>query len=148
MNRVHFSSQSDEWETPEELFLQLSKLEGPFQLDVCATSSNAKCLWYWTKEQDSLSRSWSDAGDQIIAWMNPPYGRGIIDWMRKAYEESLKGVKVVCLVPSRTDTRWWHEYAMKGRITFLRGRLKFSGHRNAAPFPSAVVVFDAKRNTP
>lgn len=73
--------------------------------------------------------------------MNPPYGRTIKQWMRKAYESSISGATVVCLVPARTDTEWWHEYAMKGDITFIRGRLKFGDAKNSAPFPSAVVVF-------
>ena len=73
--------------------------------------------------------------------MNPPYGRTIGLWMRKAYEESQRGALVVCLVPARTDTAWWHDYATKGQVTFIRGRLKFGGHRNSAPFPSATVVF-------
>lgn len=73
--------------------------------------------------------------------MNPPYGRTIKQWMQKAYESSLKGATVVCLVPARTDTAWWHDFAMKGEIEFIRGRLKFGGHKNSAPFPSAVVVF-------
>jgi len=74
--------------------------------------------------------------------MNPPYGRTIGHWMKKAYESSLTGATVVCLVPSRTDTRWWHDYAMKGQIEFIRGRLKFGNAKNSAPFPSALVVFN------
>ena len=76
--------------------------------------------------------------------MNPPYGRTIKQWMKKAYESSLAGATVVCLVPARTDTNWWHDYAMKGDIEFIKGRLKFGGSKNSAPFPSAVVVFKAK----
>lgn len=71
----------------------------------------------------------------------PPYGRSITKWMKKAYETSQRGVKVVCLVPARTDTKWWHDYAMKGEIQFIRGRLKFGDAKNSAPFPSAIVVF-------
>ena len=78
--------------------------------------------------------------------MNPPYGREIIKWMKKAYESSLNGATVVCLVPARTDTTWWHEYAMKGTIEFIRGRLKFGNSKNSAPFPSAIVVFNGGRN--
>ncbi len=76
--------------------------------------------------------------------MNPPYGRDILLWMRKAYESVRDGDAevVVCLVPSRTDTKWFHEYAMKGEIHFICGRLKFGGSKNSAPFPSAVVVFE------
>ncbi len=73
--------------------------------------------------------------------MNPPYGREIKKWMEKAYLESTKGAVVVCLVPARTDTAWWHDYAMLGKVRFIRGRLKFSGAKHSAPFPSAVVVF-------
>jgi site-specific DNA-methyltransferase (adenine-specific) len=73
--------------------------------------------------------------------MNPPYGKEIGKWMKKAYESAVNGALVVCLVPARTDTKWWHDYAMKGEITFIRGRLKFDRHKNSAPFPSAIVVF-------
>lgn len=73
--------------------------------------------------------------------MNPPYGREIIHWVKKAYETSIQGTTVVCLLPSRTDTKWWHEYCMKGEVRFIKGRLKFGGSKNSAPFPSAVVIF-------
>ena len=73
--------------------------------------------------------------------MNPPYGREIATFMRKAHEESLAGATVVCLVPSRTDTDWWHRYAKRGQVIFLRGRLKFGGASTSAPFPSAIVIF-------
>jgi hypothetical protein len=85
---------------------------------------------------DGLQQKWKG-----VCWMNPPYGKEIKKWMKKAYESSLEGATVVCLVPSRTDTKWWHEYAMKGEIEFIKGRLKFGGSKNSAPFPSAVVVF-------
>lgn len=73
--------------------------------------------------------------------MNPPYGREICKWMQKAYESSLSGATVVCLVPARTDTKWFHDFAMMGEIRFIKGRLKFGGSKNSAPFPSAVVIF-------
>lgn len=73
--------------------------------------------------------------------MNPPYGKEIGKWVKKAYEESLKGTKVVCLLPARTDTKWFHEYCLKGKIEFIKGRLKFGKSKNSAPFPSMVVVF-------
>jgi len=73
--------------------------------------------------------------------MNPPYGRAIAAFLRKAHEESLSGATVVCLVPSRTDTAWWHRYARQGQIIFLRGRLRFGEARASAPFPSAIVIF-------
>ncbi len=74
--------------------------------------------------------------------MNPPYGRKIKSWMKKAYEASRAGALVVCLVPARTDTAWWHDYAAKAdEIRFIRGRLRFGAANHAAPFPSAVVIF-------
>ena len=133
---VHFSSESDNWATPQELFDKLNQVH-QFTLDVCASPENAKCPAYFTKEQDGLKQHWSGS-----IWMNPPYGREISKWMEKAYQEGINGNNVVCLVPARTDTAWWHDYAMKGEITFLRGRLKFGGHKNSAPFPSAIVIFD------
>lgn len=137
---VHFSSASDLWETPQDFFDKLSAIYS-FTLDVCALPENAKCATFFTPEQNGLAQKWEG-----VCWMNPPYGREIGHWMRKAYESSLQGAIVVCLVPARTDTAWWHDYAMKGEITFIRGRLKFGGHENSAPFPSAVVVFQQKED--
>lgn len=123
------------WETPKDLFKSLDDEYG-FNLDVCATPDNAKCPEFFTEEQDGLRQDWRG-----VCWMNPPYGRGIGAWLKKAYESSLQGATVVCLVPARTDTRWWHDYCTKGVVTFIKGRLKFGGHKNNAPFPSALVVF-------
>ena len=131
---VHFSSATDMWSTPQEFFDRLNNDFG-FTLDVCSTHENAKCEHHFTETDDGLSQVWDG-----VCWMNPPYGRTIGKWMRKAYESSLTGATVVCLVPARTDTAWWHDYAAKGEVTFIRGRLKFGGHTNSAPFPSALVV--------
>ena len=136
MSNVHFSSETDQWATPKDFFDKCDKEYGPFTLDVCADKDNAKCQRFFSKEQNGLSQNWTGK-----CWMNPPYGREIGRWMKKAYESSVNGAIVVCLVPARTDTRWWHEYAMKGKVTFIRGRLKFGGSKNSAPFPSALVVF-------
>jgi phage N-6-adenine-methyltransferase len=134
---VHFSSATDQWSTPPDFFNACNVEFGPFTLDACADATNAKCARYFTKEDDGLAQQWTGR-----VWMNPPYGRTIGHWMRKAYESSLAGAVVVCLVPARTDTAWWHDYALaKGTIRFIRGRLKFGGHANSAPFPSALVVF-------
>jgi phage N-6-adenine-methyltransferase len=136
MNPVHFSSATDNWATPVDFFAALNKLFR-FELDVCASDQNAKCARYFTVEQDGLSQEWRG-----VCWMNPPYGRGIEHWMRKAYESARGlGSTVVCLVPARTDTRWWQNYATKGEIYFVPGRLKFGDAKNSAPFPCAVVVF-------
>jgi phage N-6-adenine-methyltransferase len=132
---VHFSSETDLWSTPQDFFDRLNSIYH-FRTDVCATHQNAKCAHYYTLEDDGLKKEWGG-----VCWMNPPYGREIGKWMKKAYESSLDGATVVCLVPARTDTRWWHEYAMKGQIEFIKGRLKFGGSKNSAPFPNAVVVF-------
>lgn len=137
MNDVHYSSATDMWETPQPFF-DVWNAKFRFDLDVCATDENAKCAHYYTKENDGLSKRWVGT-----VWMNPPYGKEIIKWMKKAYESARDGdATVVCLVPARTDTAWWHDYAMKGDITFIRGRLKFGNAKNSAPFPSAVVVFE------
>ena len=138
MNNVHFSSNSNEWTTPQDYFNVLNK-EFNFTLDPCCTKKSAKCDKFYTLEDDGLSKDWSNE----IVFMNPPYGREIKYWIKKAYEESLKGAIVVCLVPARTDTIYWHEYCMKGEVRFIKGRLKFSG-KDAAPFPSALVVFSQK----
>lgn len=137
--KVHFSSSSDNWATPDLFFQKMVEDFGVFDLDVCADVSNRKAKKFYTKKEDGLIQDWYLDGR--LVWMNPPYGRSIGMWIKKAFEESLKGCKVVCLIPSRTDTAWWHEYVVKGDIRFIRGRLKFGGCKNAAPFPSAVVVF-------
>lgn len=132
---VHFSSATDLHATPQDFFDRLDAEFG-FDLDVCASPENAKCTIYFTKEDDGLSRDWTG-----VVWMNPPYGREIGRWLRKA-NESVKdnGATVVCLVPARTDTNWWHEYVIKHEVRFVRGRLKFGNAKNSAPFPSAVVI--------
>jgi phage N-6-adenine-methyltransferase len=123
------------WETPAKFFAELDAAFG-FELDVCALPENAKCKRFFTPEQDGLAQEWRGR-----CWMNPPYGPGIEKWMQKAYESAKAGALVVCLVPARVDTAWWHDYASKGSITFLRVRLKFVGAQWTAPFPCAVVVF-------
>lgn len=135
--KLHFSSKSYDWATPQALFDGLNVRYGPFDLDVCASAGNAKVAQFFTAEQDGLKQSWADS----FCWMNPPYGREISKWVKKAYEEAQLGAVVVCLLPARTDTAWFHNYCTKGDIEFIRGRIKFGGHKNAAPFPSMIVVF-------
>ncbi len=131
-----FTSEKDDWETPHDLFEELNN-EFSFDLDVCASIHNTKCKKYYTKEDDGLSKIWYGT-----CWMNPPYGRKISKWVEKAYNTALQGTgTVVCLLPSRTDTKWWHNFCMKGEIRFLKGRLKFVGAKNSAPFPSVIVIF-------
>lgn len=128
-----FSSKTDLWETPQDFFDKLND-EFHFDLDVCALPENAKCDRYYTPDQDGLKQEWSG-----VCWRNPPYGRGIWRWIKKASES--KGT-VVCLVPARTDTKWFHEYILgKAEIRFIKGRLTFQGGQNHAPFPSMIAVF-------
>lgn len=136
MNRGLFTSHSDEWATPQEFFDRLN-LVFHFDLDPCSTARNAKCLRFFTRTEDGLSR---DSTGTVF--MNPPYGHQIRHWVRKAYESSLAGATVVCLLPARTDTSWFHEFCLRGRIEFIRGRLKFGNAKNSAPFPSMLVVFE------
>jgi phage N-6-adenine-methyltransferase len=137
INKGMFSSRTDEWETPQDFFDKLDA-EFRFELDPCATLENHKCPFYYDKIADGLSMNWAWA-DPV--YMNPPYGREIGKWVKKAYETSLQGATVVCLLPARTDTAWWHDYCAKGEVRFVRGRLKFGGSKNRAPFPSVVVIF-------
>ena len=141
MNDGMYSSATPEWSTPQDVFDALHK-EFSFTLDPCATIENAKCPVFFTKEDDGLKQEWKGR-----VFMNPPYGRGIGAWMKKAYESSLAGALVVCLVPARTDTAWWHDYCMKGTVRFVRGRLKFGDSKNNAPFPSAIVIFPSLAST-
>jgi site-specific DNA-methyltransferase (adenine-specific) len=131
-----YSSASAEWGTPQWLFDALNA-EFPFSLDPCSTHENAKCDLHYTCLEDGLLQDWADH----TVFMNPPYGRVIGRWMKKAYDSAQQGATVVCLIPARTDATWWHRYATKGEIRFLRGRLRFVGGKHSAPFPSAVVVF-------
>ncbi len=139
LNRVLFTSHRGDWAAPGELFRELDGEFG-FELDVCATATNTKCPAFFSPGIDGLQQLWRGK-----CWMNPPYGRDIGLWMAKAYRSSLEGATVVCLVPSRTDTRWWHEWAMRGDIRFLRGRIRFMGAPRSAPFASAIVLFRPKR---
>lgn len=136
--KVMFSSQSDQWATPQDFFDALDA-EFHFSLDVCALPENAKCKNYFTPEIDGLSQPWKGR-----VWCNPPYGREIGQWVRRAYFAAVSGGAevVVMLLPARTDTRWFHEYIYnKAEIRFVKGRLKFGDSNNSAPFPSMVVVF-------
>lgn len=136
LNPGLFSSKTDLWATPQDFFDRYDRVY-QFDLDVCALPENAKCRNYFTPDDDGLAQHWAP----WRCWCNPPYGRGIGQWVRKAWEESARGALVVCLLPARTDTAWWHDYAARGRVQFIRGRLKFGDAQNSAPFPSAVVTF-------
>lgn len=132
-----FSSKTDEWETPQYLYDELNR-EFHFDLDPCATDENHKCAEYFTREDDGLQKNW---GGRCV-YCNPPYGRQIGKWIRKAYEEAQKPrTTVVLLVPARTDTKWFHDYIYnKAEIRFIEGRVRFGDSKHGAPFPSMIVV--------
>ena len=135
-NDLMFSSNTDLWATPQDFFDKLNRVFR-FDLDVCAVPENAKCEQYYSPDNNGLLQDWFG-----VCWLNPPYGRVIAAWVEKAYRSAKEnGATVVCLLPARVDTRWWHDYCVNGEVHFLKGRLKFGNATNSAPFPSAVVVF-------
>lgn len=157
-NGVHFSSNNDEWGTPADLYARLND-EFNFTLDVCAWDWNAKAPAWLTIFDDALSLDWFWVMTEVleappVAYMNPPYGRQIGNWIRKAVREAIKGATVICLVPARTDTEWWacfwnHKAHRPRRwcsqVRFVKGRVTFDGAKAPAPFPSAIVVLSMSR---
>ena len=133
-----FMSESNEWATPQDLFDELDK-EFHFTLDPCSTEENHKCDKYFTKATDGLSQNWG--GERVF--VNPPYGSEISKWVEKSYREGTKdNTLVVMLIPSRTDTRYFHDYIYKRcEIRFVKGRLKFGDGKGSAPFPSMLVIY-------
>lgn len=135
LNQGLFSSASCHWETPKELYDSLNA-EFHFDDDPCPIGIPDPLY-----SDDGLAREWGSR-----TFLNPPYGRAIAKWIHRAYTEGQNGKLVVCLLPSRTDTKWWHEYCMKAsEIRFIRGRLKFSNAKFNAPFPSVIVIFKERR---
>lgn len=136
LSRGLFTSLSTDWQTPDDFFRGLDA-EFHFTLDACATPGTEKVAAYLSSANllSALAVPWYGA-----VFCNPPYGRRIGQWVRHGYESAKEGATVVMLLPSRTDTAWWHDYVMLGEIRFIRGRLHFDG-KGPAPFPSAVVVF-------
>lgn len=137
------SSNTDEWETPNDLFERLNKINN-FTLDPCSTNENHKCKKYYTKKDNGLLKSWK--GEKVF--VNPPYGRDIIKWIEKSYNENKYNNTFICLLlPARTDTKWFHNYIYnKHKIIFLKGRLKFGNAKNSAPFPSMLVYMYPNRS--
>jgi site-specific DNA-methyltransferase (adenine-specific) len=132
-----WSSNKMDWSTPQDFFDKLNE-EFHFTLDPCADDLNHKCDKYYTEDQDGLEQDW--AGE--VVFCNPPYGREIAKWVKKCRWESQRGATVVMLIPARTDTQWFHDYIYKNaEVRFIKGRLKFGGQTENAPFPSMVVVF-------
>lgn len=142
MNSSLLSSKKQDWCTPKEFFDVLDA-EFHFTLDAAATKKSAKCSAYFTPEDDALKKSWRTSG---AVFCNPPYGREVRKWVRKAYEESRNGQVVVMLLPARTDTSYFHDYIYgHAEIRFIRGRLRFTDEngnkKDAAPFPSMIVIY-------
>lgn len=135
-----FKSKSTEYETPDDIFKPLQK-EFNIILDVCATGKNKKCNKYYDIDIAAFKQDWYKIGN---AWMNPPFGKNLKKWVEKAYKESQKGIVVVCLLPVRSNTNWWHEYCMKGEIRFLRGEIKFNNMKRGLWLPFAIVIFKPK----
>jgi phage N-6-adenine-methyltransferase len=135
--RVYHKSKKHDWETPWPVFREYDA-EFHFTLDVCATAENTKCARFFSPEVDGLVQDWGDD----ICWMNPPYGDALPAWMAKAYLSSLAGATVVCLVPSRTGTNWWHDWVLgKGEIRQRKGRITFVGAPSNAGFASVAVIY-------
>lgn len=133
-------SQRDDWGTPQKLFDELNQ-EFSFDLDAAASDSNHKCDKYFTVQDNGLIQSWGG----YSVFINPPYGRGLYDWCMKAYLERNRAKVIVALLPARTDTRWFHEFCYgKAEIRFLKGRLHFDECKNAATFPSMIVIWRSK----
>ncbi len=140
---ILFSSDKQDWSTPQALFDEVNK-EFAFTLDAAADETNAKCESFLTEKDDALVCDWPG-----VVWLNPPYGRGVGRWVEKAYEQSKMGSTVVCLIFCRTDTKWWHRWAMKAaEIRLIPGRISFGAARGGAPAPSCLLVFDDNRRVP
>ena len=133
-----YSCRTDDWPTPQAFFDQLNR-EFKFTLDPCASAENAKCRWFFTREDDGLKQNWRSHR----VFCNPPYGKTMRDWARKCYEASQGGALVALLAHARTDTRWFHDwvYGKADEIRFVRGRLKFGDGSQSAPFPSLIAIF-------
>lgn len=147
LNQGLFSSEKQDWCTPQQFFDELDA-EFHFVLDAAATHQNSKCKRCFTPEDDGLIQNWDVGG---AAYCNPPYGKEIGLWVKKAYEEAQKGTTIVMLIPARTDTKYFHEYIYhKAEIRFVKGRLKFTDEngtpKGTAPFPSMVVIYNRKDN--
>lgn len=148
-NKALFTSDSQEWYTPQYIFDYLNRIYN-FDLDPCATPLSAKCDKYFTKEENGLIQDWNNHN----VFCNPPYNRGIKDWIEKG--SKIVGGICVMLIPARTDTKYWHEhiFGKASEIIFIKGRLKF--YRNiegklvqgeSSTFPSAIIVFGKGNDT-
>lgn len=135
---VFLSSQTVEWATEQAFFDQVNR-EFSFTVDVAANASNAKCERFYDIDSDGLMQDW----DGETVWCNPPYGDRIKDWMYKA---ATSDATTVLLVPARTDVKWFHEIVLpRAEVRFIKGRLRFGGSKDPAPFPTMLVIFRNRR---
>lgn len=148
INKALFTSNKEDWETPQDFYDRLNA-KYHFEWDLAASDDNAKCSCYFTRDDNSLEQDWEGLSGNLF--LNPPYGRELKLWVKKAATTGLKDKQnLVMLIPSRTDTSYWHDYIFNhAEIKFLRGRLKFevdgvSG--DSAPFPSALVIYKGDGN--
>lgn len=137
VKQTWFKRDKVDYATPLDIFDPLNKEFG-FTLDVAASIDNAKCKKFFSKENNGLAQKWEG-----VCWMNPPFGKEMKQWVKKAFEEWKTGVTVVCLLPARTNTAWWHDWVMKGEVRFIRGEVKFEGFDRGLWMPMAIVVFKA-----
>lgn len=149
VEKALFSSDRQDWETPQDLFDTLNKIF-EFDVDVCANETNHKCKKYFKESDDALSiPNWNKAVTRpgwrrLMCWMNPPYKRTLQSWIDKIGEQVDRGSAVVALVPARTETKWFQPLWNADALIFVRGRLKFVGAKSSAPFPSVIAVFGRK----
>ena len=133
---TRFKSNTVEWATPADVFDPLNREFG-FTMDVAATAENAKCAKYYTEADDGLKQPWEG-----VCWMNPPYGKDVPKWMARALDESKRGVTTVCLIPARTNTKWFHDLCLAvAEVRFVKGRPKFGDADHGLPLPLAVVIY-------
>lgn len=140
LNKSLFSSKKEDWTTPKDLFDRLNE-QYHFTLDPCSADENHLCDKYYTIKEDGLKQSWKNE----VVFCNPPYGRKIYSWVEKCSQEAKMGGKIVLLIPSRTDTKYFHEFLYKKdnvELIFIKGRLKFGDGTNSAPFPSLLAIFN------
>ena len=144
---ISAASPNEEWETPDDLFAVLTGI-WDFDFDAAANAANAKCARYISPYEDARFVDWCEYGKR--AWLNPPYGRAIVPFIEAAQRAREHGVGTVALLPARTDTRWWHDHVAYGANAawLLKGRLRFKGAPHAAPFPSVVVFWPSRTDTP
>jgi phage N-6-adenine-methyltransferase len=128
-----FKSTNQSWETPDDLFKKIDSVFH-FTRDVCATKENTKCKVFYSEDNSCLDKKWDG-----VNWMNPPY-KDMKKFIKKAFDERFNAT-TVCLIPARTNTKWWHELCMKGEVWFICGRPKFKGCVHGLPQPLALVKF-------